>query len=163
MQGVVFWCCLHLGAWTSWVHYLCTPLDLSRWICSCDLLWFWSPNRMRQVQGPSCDTNCLVDVQCLQFRTGLHPKVVGHQHIKWGLFLCSSPVIDVVCIHLHQSVSFQNPISFWLCLQRSYSILGLLASICRERAHELANFIIIPLCYKAFQLFHVYFRFKHSV
>ena len=40
------------------------------------------PNTMRQVQGPSYDTICLLGIVHLQSQTGLPLRVVGHRHIK---------------------------------------------------------------------------------
>ena len=47
---------------------------------------------------------------------------------------------------------WKHPIPYVACLLQSI-----------EWVHEFANFIFIPLCNEAFQLFHVYFLFKHSM
>ena len=133
-------------------------VDLSSWICSYDLWWFKSTNRMRQVQGPSFDTSCQVDVLHLWSQTGLCPRVIGHQHIKWGLFLCFHPVGDVYVYTCIRMYCFKTQFLFdSVCKGLIPYLACLLQSI--EWVHKLANFISVPLCYEAFQLFHVYFLF----
>ena len=150
-----------VGCKQSWRLVCVAQKVASAWFMEVDQWWAGNGRKVK-ITRYTTEPNEQAHQHHLSW-TGLHPRVVGHQHIKWGLFLLFPPVAAIVHIHPHQSVLCQNSVSFWLCLQRSYSILSLLASICRVSTLACKLYLLAPVLWSLLVVPYVFLLQAHCV